>query len=85
MSLLKKFKQVSEKKSNISYNLKANEIYNLSNYDFDKLIYMIQTQQNIPYKVIQLIREIDRLRFTDMTEYKLQLKLNIIQNLYDKD
>ena len=82
MPKLTKFRKLFPIKQNIAYNFNINELYNLSNNEFDKILYVMHTDSDVPYKVIKLFREIDRLRNIKMIK---KSTLDNIQIAYDND
>lgn len=87
MSKLAKFRKLFPIKQEIFNNLNAYDLFNKDKNEFNTLICIIQTRNNIPYKVIKLFREVDRIRYmiTEMTKEKIKSELNNIQKLYDED
>jgi len=85
MSKLTKFRKLFPIKQELFDKLDVYDLYNKENNEFNTLISIVQTRNNIEFKVIKLFREIDRIRNIKITNKELKLTLKAIQISYEEE
>tara|TARA_B110001450_G_C17623991_1_gene482393 strand:+ start:376 stop:636 length:261 start_codon:yes stop_codon:yes gene_type:complete len=85
MPKLIKFRKLFPIKQELFDKLNVYDLYNKENNEFNTLISILQTKNNIEFKVIKLFREIDRIRNIKITNEELKLRLKAIQISYEKE